>query len=136
MPYDTRRTVSDDTDFLDGLNAVVSVQLDANGTGGPTSALGGLGPNYRPDTQFAGLDAEPCRVVFRSSANVPQDDRRGARNRGRILFGATILLNTNHRLVYADPDTGQPRYLYVDGGSRNAHGQSHHWVVDFLEYPA
>ena len=136
VSYDPSRTVSDDADYLAGLNSVVAVERDANATGGYLTELGGQSPDYRPDTTFTGLDAEPVRVVFKSAADVPRDDRQGAVSRGRVLFGASIDLGVNHRLVWADPGSGRTRYLYVDGSSRNAHEMGHHWVADFIEYVA
>jgi hypothetical protein len=136
VTYDPARTVSDDQDYLDGLNSAVAVELDVNRTGGYQTALGGQSPDYRPDTTFTGLDAEPCRVIFKSAADVKGDDRQGAVSRGRVLFGASIDLDVNHRLVWQDVHAGRTRYLYVDGSSRNAHEMDHHWICDFVEYVA
>lgn len=127
------RTVSDDPDFLTGLIDTVAVYLDANRTGGVRGAEGGVGPDYQP---VAGLEAEPCRVVFKKAGNAPGDDRQVAVARGRVLFGASIELDVNHLLQWSSRDSGRVRYLYVDGASRNAHDMSHHWLVDFIEYVA
>lgn len=136
MPYDPARTVSDDADFLTGLNSVVAVQVDVNRTGGYNTPLGGQAPNWQPLTTYTGLDAEPVRIVFKRFNTVRRDDRDGATGRGLILFGASIDLDLNNRLAWSDPSTGRIRYLYVDGSSFNAHEMGHHWHCDFLEYVA
>jgi hypothetical protein len=125
------RTVSDDPDFLTGLIDTVAVESDANQTGGVRSTEGGISPNYQP---VAGLEAEPCRVVFKKAANAPGDDRQVAVARGRVLFGSSVELDVNNRLVWSSRDSDRVRYLYIDGASRNAHSMSHHWIADFIEY--
>jgi len=127
------RAVSDDPDFLEGLIDTVAVELDANRTGGVRGSEGGVPKNYQP---VSGLEAEPCRVVFKKASNAPGDDRQVAVARGRVLFGASVELDVNHRLIWSSRDSDAVRYLYVDGASRNAHNQSHHWVADFIEYVA
>lgn len=127
------RTVSDDPDFLAGLIDTVAVYLDANRAGGVRGVQGGVAPNYQP---VAGLEAEPCRVVFKKASNAPGDDRQAAVARGRVLFGASIELDLNHQLRWVSRDSDRVRLLYIDGASRNAHDQSHHWLADFIEYIA
>lgn len=134
MPYDPARTVSDDADFLAGLNSVVAVEKDLNAVGTYNTPLSGQAPDWKPSTAYSGLEAEPVRIVFKRASEVPRDDREGATARGRVLFGASIDLTTTNRLKWVDPGSGRTRYLYVDGSSRNAHEQNHHWICDFIEY--
>lgn len=127
------RITSPDAIFLSGLNSMVAVYVDVNKTGGSRGPLGGVGPNYQP---LSGYEAERCRIVFKRARDVVQEFKPGAISQGRILFGVSIDLDVNNKLVWFDPTTGRTRHLYVDGSSRNAHEQSHHWVCDFTEYVA
>jgi len=127
------RAVSDDLEFLAGLTDTVAVELDANRTGGVRSSEGGVSPNYQP---VSGLEAEPCLIAFKKASNAPGDDRQVAVARGRVLFGAAVAFDINHRLQWVNPADGAIHYLYVDGASRASTGPQHHWIADFIEYIA
>lgn len=130
IPAPVAVRVSDDADFLEGLNALVAVEIDVNADGRITDSEGDRLEDWDPVT---GLDALACRLVMRHPKTMPIGDRPAALMEWKILLGQGIELDQRYRLVYVDP-RGVTRYGYVQGTTVNAHEMDHHWIINALEY--
>lgn len=122
MPPDAR--------FARGLIHRVAVSRDANLAGTSVSPLAGVAPDWRP---VPGQGSVPCRLIPDADAERDDQDKRAARVRYKVLFGADPGLGQGDLLLFLDA-AGREHRLFVQGQPRDAHHMGHHWVASAAEY--
>lgn len=128
---DLQAPLADLADYLMGHAVAIEVQSGTVGQrGGPTGEY----------VAVVGSEAVPCLVLEQSLTDeqvalLPRESHRMTARKVHVLFDTPVTLGDRHRLVYADPITGNPRYFYV-AAVKDAGGAHALWIAETMEYPA